>query len=132
MENLFCTLCSLRFASEAIYKIHSNILHKYEEESDMETNKTRARLVVVSLVCHGEEQFKCLVCNSGFAKNQHLIRHNSLVHEPNSRNPEKSMFDFKGQKDCYVCEKLFQTNTALNRHIRVAKVVTVHDALLTQ
>ena len=47
MENLFGTLCNLRFASEAIFKIHSKILHKYEEENNMETKKPRARLVVV-------------------------------------------------------------------------------------
>ena len=117
MENSFCTLCNLRFASEAIYKIHSNILHKYKEDSIIKTKQCRARLMVVSLICYGEEQFNCLVCNSEFAKNEHLIRHNSLVHEPNSRNPEEPMFDFKGQKDCYVCEKSFQTNSALSRHI---------------
>ena len=122
MEIFFCTLCSLRFASEAIFKIHSKILHKYDEDNSMEIKKHMARLMVVSLVCHGEEQFKCLICNSGFAKNEHLIRHNSLAHEPNSSYPEEStlfqtVHETERPFECSICNVRFKLKSGMNFHL---------------
>ena len=75
-EDLYCKSCSIRFTNNEISKIHYNLMHRYSENT--EPNR---KLLIVSLMCSGKEQFKCKICNSGFVLKHHFLAHISVCHQ---------------------------------------------------
>ena len=78
-SDLCCQLCDLRFENIAIMTIHVKIVHEYCQKNRMEKH-SQVKLMLISLARCGQEKNKCQICNSGFALKDHLLRHESLVH----------------------------------------------------
>ena len=71
-KSLMCKECSLRFASNLVLEIHSNVVHRHLKSGN---------LMVVSLIPQEKEQIKCRECNSGFAIMKHLLNHKATIHK---------------------------------------------------